>query len=155
MIPHHGHAGKRPWCNPNGFAWTACGKPLVSKHKAGGTQTSGERCAEATATRFPTGYAGPWKTLAPVRRRQDDGMIAQANLQQITTTGFPQPLSCQRGLTTTTTGGVPFSTDKRLQSRTFAEATGCKGTWSALVPSKKPRNDFSAWAFLIVANVHF
>ena len=88
-------ANETPGCNLNedGLAWAACGKPLVSKWKALRSRgCSLKKCAGITTARFPTGYSGPWKTLISVPRLQDQKMTGQADSQETTPAGFPQPL---------------------------------------------------------------
>ena len=52
--------------------------------------------SEIRTTRFPTGYTGVWKTLILDREFWEYGMPEQANIHQITTTGFPHPsLRCE------------------------------------------------------------
>jgi hypothetical protein len=160
LIARHRRSGKTLCCNlsKGGFAWAACGKPLVWKRKALGTRAfSVERSAGSTATRFPTGYDGPWKTLASTPRVQSYGMTAQAHLQEITTTGFPQPLFCAESSLRRLREVASSSTDKSVQSGTFVQKRQSAKVfeWTALTPPRMPRGGFSAWAFLIVANVHF
>ena len=97
MSFRHGErrASATPGCNLNqdGLTWAACGKPLVSKWKALRSRgCSLKKCAGITTPRFPTGYSGPWKTLSSVPGLHDHEMAGQADGQETTPAGFPQPL---------------------------------------------------------------
>jgi hypothetical protein len=73
-------------------------------------------------------------------------MSEQENIQEITTAGLPQLLFRYEDLRRRLREVVSFSVIKDT-STVFG--------WTALMPSRTPRVDFSAWAFLIVIDVHF
>jgi hypothetical protein len=158
-------------CNPNadGCAWAACGKSLVSKQTALGTQDpSVKKCAGSVMTRFPTGCAGSWKTLVSPRWRQSHGDARAKESLTGSNDEFPTALASRPRHSATTTG-------VRLQLSKFRAGGAYRPSsdyWPATVlrhrsyrpkvfnqaapaPSRMPRDDFSAWAFLIVVNVHF
>jgi hypothetical protein len=75
------------------LAWTACGKPLVLKSKTSRLLAlSINQCPDLATARFPTGYCGLWKTLVSVPDLQGYSLTEQANIQELTAAGFPQPL---------------------------------------------------------------
>lgn len=95
MSSWHEQSGKTPICNLNedGCAWAACGKSLFSKQMALSTRGSSvNKHAGLTPTRFPTGCAGPWKTLVSIRRHRSHEMREQKRVSRVATTSFPQPL---------------------------------------------------------------
>lgn len=173
MTSRHEHPGKTPLRNltMDGCAWAACGKSLVSKQTALGTRDSSvKKRAWSTTTRFPTGCAGPWKTLVSVRWRQGHGDArAKENLTG-SNDEFPTALVSRSRLPATTAAtAFPLQLSKfRIggayrPSSDFEQASVLRhGSYApqvfnqaALVPPRMPRGDFSAWAFLIVAGVHF
>ena len=108
MSPPHERSGKTSSCNlvVNGCAWAACGKSLIPKQTALGTRGSSvnKRVGSATA-RFPTGCAGPWKTLVSIRWRQGHGDArAKENLTG-SNDEFPTALVSRPRRSATTTGG--------------------------------------------------
>jgi hypothetical protein len=163
----HKQSSQMYTCNPSagGCAWAACGKSLVSKQTALGTRDSSvKKYAGSAMTRFPTGCAGPWKTLVLIRCRHSHGMREQKRVPLITTASFPPPL--YRGQGTRRLLLVPLFNVKVQNRRCIStivrfradERTSQKRqvfNWMALAPPRMPRGDFSAWAFLIVVNVHF
>jgi hypothetical protein len=165
LTSRHEHPGKMPLRNltVDGCAWAACGKSLVSKQTALGTRGSSvNKRAGSTTTRFPTGCAGPWKTLVSIRRRpsHDDGRVKPSSTDN--NGEFPTALVSRPRRSATTTGG-PFLLSKfrtggahRLSDfKQVYFGSYRYPNWTALTPPRTPRNDFSAWAFLIVVNVHF
>ena len=108
MTSRHEHPGKTPLRNltVDGCAWAACGKSLVSKQTALGTRGSSvKKRAWSTTTRFPTGCAGPWKTLVSIRWRQGHGDArAKENLTG-SNDEFPTALVSRPRRSATTTGG--------------------------------------------------
>ena len=108
MTSRHEHPGKTPLRNltVDGCAWAACGKSLVSKQTALGTRGSSvKKRAWSTTTRFPTGCAGPWKTLVSIRWRQGHGDArAKENLTG-SNDEFPTALVSRLRRSATTTGG--------------------------------------------------
>ena len=100
MTSRHEHPGKMPLRNltVDGCAWAACGKSLASKQTALGTRGSSvKKRAWSTMTRFPTGCAGPWKTLASIRWCRSYEMREQKRAPRISTASLPQPLYRGRG----------------------------------------------------------
>jgi len=100
LTSRHEHPGKTPLRNltVDGCAWAACGKSLVSKQTALGTRGSSvKKRAWSTTTRFPTGCAGPWKTLVSIRWCRSDEMREQKRVSRISTASLPQPLYRGRG----------------------------------------------------------
>jgi hypothetical protein len=108
LTSRHEHPGKTPLRNltVDGCAWAACGKSLVSKQTALGTRGSSvKKRAWSTTTRFPTGCAGPWKTLVSIRWRQGHGGArAKENLTG-SNDEFPTALVSRPRRSATTTGG--------------------------------------------------
>jgi hypothetical protein len=108
LTSRHEHPGKTPLRNltVDGCAWAACGKSLVSKQTALGTRGSSvKKRAWSTTTRFPTGCAGPWKTLVSIRWRQGHGDArAKENLTG-SNDEFPTALVSRLRRSATTTGG--------------------------------------------------
>jgi hypothetical protein len=108
LTSRHEHPGKTPLRNltVDGCAWAACGKSLVSKQTALGTRGSSvKKRAWSTTTRFPTGCAGPWKTLVSIRWRQGHGDArAKENLTG-SNDEFPTALVSRPRRSATTTGG--------------------------------------------------
>ena len=95
MTSRHEHPGKMPLRNltVDGCAWAACGKSLASKQIALGTRGSSvKKRAWSTTTRFPTGCAGPWKTLVSIRWCRSYEMREQKRVPRISTASFPPPL---------------------------------------------------------------
>ena len=173
MNAWHEQPRKTPCRNlsEDGCAWAACGKLLVSKPKALGTQGSSvKKCAGSAMTQFATGYAGPWKTLVSIRwRPSHDDARAKPNLTD-KDGEFPTALASRPRLPATTAAtAFPLQLSKfRIggayrPSSDFEQASVLRhGSYApqvfnqaALVPPRMPRGDFSAWAFLIVAGVHF
>jgi hypothetical protein len=168
----HKQSSQMYTCNPSagGCAWAACGKSLVSKQTALGTRDSSvKKYAGSAMTRFPTGCAGPWKTLVLIRwRPSHDDARAKPNLTD-KDGEFPTALASRSRLPATTATAFPLQLSKfRIggayrPSSDFEQASVlCHGSYApqvfnqaALVPPRMPRGDFSAWAFLIVAGVHF
>jgi len=96
----HERPSEMPTCNPNadGCAWAACGKSLVSSQTALGTRDSSIRKRAGCAmTRFPTGRAGPWKTLVSIRWCRSYEMSERKRVPRATAASFPQPLCRGRG----------------------------------------------------------
>ena len=167
----HEQSGKIPSCNltVDGCAWAAYGKSLVSKQTALGTRGSSvKKRAGSAMTRFPTGCAGPWKTLVSIRWRQshDDARAKPSSADS--DDEFPTALASTPRFPATTTG-VRLQLSKFKAGGAYRPSPGfvrasvlCHGSYApqvfnraALMPSKMPRSDFSAWVFLIVVNVHF
>ena len=154
----------------DGCAWAACGKSLASKQTALGTRGfSVKKRAWSTTTRFPTGCAGPWKTLVSIRWCRSYEMREHKRVPRISTASLPQPLYRGRGGLLLLLLLVLFFTcqsseqevliDYRLISSECAVSRKLRtisiqsGSFYAV--HRTPRDDFSAWAFLIVVNVHF
>ena len=171
MNSWHKQPSKTSCCslNQDGFAWAACGKPLVLKQETWGSQDSSvKKCAGSVATRFSTGYSGPWKTLVSIRWRHshDD---ARAKSSSTDSNGeFPTALASKPRPPATTTGDrlqlSKFRTGGAYRpSSDFEQASAFRHrsyrshvfNRATLTSPKMPRSDFSAWAFLIVVNVHF
>jgi hypothetical protein len=108
LSSRHERSGKRSSCNlvVNGCAWAACGKSLIPKQTALGARGSSvNKRAGSTTTRFPTGFAGPWKTLVSIRWRQGHGDArAKENLTG-SNDEFPTALVSRPRRSATTTGG--------------------------------------------------
>jgi hypothetical protein len=108
LTSRHEHLGKTPLRNltVDGCAWAACGKSLVSKQTALGARGSSvKKRAWSTTMRFPTGCAGPWKTLVSIRWRQGHGDArAKENLTG-SNDEFPTALVSRPRRSATTTGG--------------------------------------------------
>jgi hypothetical protein len=100
LTSRHEHPGKMPLRNliVDGCAWAACGKSLASKQTALGTRGSSvNKRVGSTTTRFPTGCAGPWKTLVSIRWCRSYEMREQKRVPRISTASLPQPLYPGRG----------------------------------------------------------
>jgi hypothetical protein len=135
----------------------------------GHTRFLGQKVCRVSNDAIPTGCAGPWKTLVSIRwRRSHDDARAKPNLTD-NNGEFPTALASRPRSPATTAivhrlqlskfriGGAyrPSSDFERasvLRHRSYAPQVFNQ---AALVPPRMPRGDFSAWAFLIVAGVHF
>ena len=139
--------GKVRGDNEGGLAWAACGKPLVSKWKALRSRgCSLKKYAGNTTPRFPTGYHGPWKTRISVPGLQDHKMAGQADGQETTPAGFPQPLfRCEGSRRLLRYEEVPpLSWQKCARQRAFVQklhVTMVFG-WVAMMLPRTPRGDF-------------
>ena len=136
----------------------------------GHTRFLGQKACRVRNDAIPTGCGGPWKTLVSIRWRQSrDDARAKPNLTD-KDGEFPTALASRPRLPATTAAtAFPLQLSKfRIggayrPSSDFEQASVLRhGSYApqvfnqaALVPPRMPRGDFSAWAFLIVAGVHF
>ena len=135
----------------------------------GHTRFLGQKACRVRNDAIPTGCGGPWKTLVSIRcRPSHDDARAKPSLTD-NNGEFPTALASRPRSPATTAiahrlqlskfriGGVhrpssDFEQASVLRHRNYRPQVF---NWTALTPPRMPRGDFSAWAFLIVVNVHF